>query len=153
MMLLPKTNWEDFGGAQRREETICPATLSETLTGGNHLDWEMCALPGRFLSQNKLGHRQDDWPEATWKANPIIITPETELCGKQFCVPLPCYSPPRLPVKSFALLVCVSPQTILFWVLDKSPFLGPRSGSFLVISPYCRTTFAGSSWFSWWLSW
>ena len=34
-------------------------------------------------------------------------------------------------MKPFALSVCVSPQTIFFWVLDKSPFLGPRSGSLL----------------------
>ena len=37
-------------------------------------------------------------------------------------------------MKPFALSVCVSPQTIFFWVLDKSPFLGPRSGSLLVTS-------------------
>ena len=45
-------------------------------------------------------------------------------------VPLPCCSPPGcpFPIKSLALSAHVSPQTIHFWVLDKSPFLGPGSG-------------------------
>ena len=40
------------------------------LLAGIHLGLEMYATPGRTLSQN-------DWPETTWKINPITIKPET----------------------------------------------------------------------------
>ena len=42
-------------------------------------------------------------------------------------VPLPYCSPPGcpFPIKSLALSAHVSPRTIHFWVLDKSPVLGP----------------------------
>ena len=45
-------------------------------------------------------------------------------------VPLPYCSPPGcpFPVKSLALSADVSPQTIHFRVLDKSPVSGPRRG-------------------------
>lgn len=90
----------------RRRAIICPATLSEILTGGNHLDWEMCTLPGRFLSQNKLGHRQDDWPEATWKANPIIITPETAASHVASSSPVFLYPATLLLGSQWSLLLC-----------------------------------------------
>ena len=37
----------------------------------------MCVQPGRALSQTKYGHKQNDWPETTQKANPTSINPET----------------------------------------------------------------------------
>ena len=45
-------------------------------------------------------------------------------------VPLPSCSPPRrpFPIKSLALSAYVSPQTIHFWVLDKSPVSSPGRG-------------------------
>ena len=45
-------------------------------------------------------------------------------------VPLPYCSPPGcpFPIKSLALLAHVSPRTIHFRVLDKSPVLGPGRG-------------------------
>ena len=45
-------------------------------------------------------------------------------------VPLPCCSPPGrpFPIKSLALSAHVSPLTIHFWVLDKSPVSGPGRG-------------------------
>ena len=46
-------------------------------------------------------------------------------------VPLPYCSPPGcpFPIKSLALSADVSPWTIHFWVLDKSPVSGPGRGS------------------------
>ena len=64
--------------------------------------------------------------------NPIPINPETAgHVAKQFSwVPLPWCFPPGhpFPRKSFALLAYVSPWTIHFYVLSKSPFSGPGRG-------------------------
>ena len=63
------------------------------------------------------------------ETNPITIAPETvSHVTEQFSwVPLPCWSLPRcpFPVKSLALSAYVSPRTIHFRVLDKSPVSGP----------------------------
>ena len=152
-----KTNWEDFGGAQRREGTSHNMSCHSLR---NPHRWKP-SWPRDMCFARKALELEQTWAQAGWLARGNLEneshyhnTWDCESCGKQFSwVPLPCYSPPRLPVKPFALSVCVSPQTIFFWVLDKSPFLGPRSGSLLVTSPNCRTTIAGSSWFPWWLSW
>ena len=91
----------------------------------------MCAPPGRTLSQTKYGHKQDAWPETTRKANATTINPETvSHVAEQFWILLPCCSPPGHPflIKSFALSVRVSPRTIHFLMLDKSPLLGPGRG-------------------------
>ena len=67
------------------------------------------------------------------ETNPITIKPETAShVAEQFSwVPLPYCSPPRrpFPIKYLALSAHVSPGTIHFWVLDKSPVLGPGRGS------------------------
>ena len=69
-----------------------------------------------------------DHPET----NPITIKPETASHrAEQFSwVPLPYCSPPGcpFPIKSFALSARVSPRTIHFRVLDKSPVSGPGRG-------------------------
>ena len=66
------------------------------------------------------------------ETNPITIKPETAShVTEQFSwVPLPSCSPPGhpLPIKSLALSAHVSPWTIHFRVLDKSPVLGPGRG-------------------------
>ena len=77
--------------------------------------------------------------ESEWLAkdnletNPITIKPETgSHVTKLFSwVPLPYCSPPGcpFPVKSLAVSAHVSPWTIHFRVLDKSPGLGPGRGS------------------------
>ena len=157
MMLLQKTNWEKFGGAQRRDET--GHNMSCHFLRNSHR-WKLSWVRDVCFARKALESEQT-WAQARWLARGNLEnqpryhnTWGCESCGKQFSwVPLPCYSPPRLPVKSFALSVCVSPRTVLSWVLDKSPFLGPRSGSLLVTSPYWRTTIAGSSWLPSWLSW
>ena len=66
------------------------------------------------------------------EANLITIKPETasHLTEQFFWVPLPYFSPPGCPflIKSLALSAHVSPWTIHFRVLDKSPVLGPGRG-------------------------
>ena len=76
--------------------------------------------------------------ESEWLAkdnpetNPITIKPKTasHVIELFSWVPLPYCSPPGhpFPVKPLALSAHVSPRTIYFWVLDKSPVLGPGRG-------------------------
>ena len=51
-------------------------------------------------------------------------------CYESLIIPLPYCFPPGcpFPIKSLALSAHVSPQTIQFWVLDKSPVSGPGRG-------------------------
>ena len=64
------------------------------------------------------------------ETNPITIKPETASHVTELFswVPLPYCSPLGcpFPIKSLALSAHVSPWTIHFWVLDKSPVSGPR---------------------------
>ena len=80
-----------------------------------------------------------DHPET----NPITIKPKPgSHAAEQFSwVPLPYCSPSwcPFPIKSLALSAHVSPQTIHFWMLDKSPVSGPGRGS-----PSCN------KWRHWW---
>ena len=65
------------------------------------------------------------------ETNPITIKPETAShLTEQFWVPLPYCSPPGcpFPIKSLALSAHVSPPTIHFRVLDKSPVSGIGRG-------------------------
>ena len=66
------------------------------------------------------------------KTNPITIKPETASHVTELFswVPLPYCSPPEcsFPVQSLALSAHVSPWTIHFRVLDKSPVSGPGRG-------------------------
>jgi len=75
-------------------------------------------------------HHQEGWlAKDNLKTNSITIKPETvSHVAEQFSwVPLPYCSPPGcpFPVKSLALSAHVSPWTIHFWVLDKSPVSSP----------------------------
>ena len=69
------------------------------------------------------------------------------MAEQSFWVPLPSCSPPGrpFPVKSLALPAHVSPWTIHFLVLDKSPVSGPGRGP-----PSCNTfralPFTGRDW-------
>ena len=77
--------------------------------------------------------------ESEWLAkdnletNPITRKPQTasHVAEKFSWVPLPYCSPPghTFSIKSLALSAFVSPWTIQFQVLDKSPLLGPGRGS------------------------
>ena len=99
---------------------------------GIHLGWEMHVPPGRTLSQTKYGHEQDEWPETTWKANPITIKPETgSHMAEQFSWdPLPCCSPPGRPFPIVFCFVstCVSSDNSFLGV-RQDPTLRPWKGS------------------------
>ena len=89
-----------------------------------------------FWLSNAWATRKDFESECLAKdnpeTNPITIKPETAShMAEQFSwVPLPCCSPPGgpFPIKSLALSAHVSPWTIHFRVLDKSPVSGPGRG-------------------------
>ena len=86
-----------------------------------HLGWAMRKDSGlEWLAKDHL------------ETNPITIKPETAShTAEQFSwIPLPYCSPPGcpFPIKSLALSAHVSPRTIHFRVLDKSPVSGPGRG-------------------------
>ena len=121
------------GGAQERSkgDTTCPTTSQNPL-------WHTCWLNKACIT------RKDS--ESEWLAinNLETIkshhhkTQDCKPCSRMFSwVPLPYCSPPRcpFPVKSLALSAHVSPWTIHFRVLDKSPVSGPGRGP-----PSCNNT-------------
>ena len=64
--------------------------------------------------------------------NPITIKPNCEPHGRAVLLvswPYCCLPGHPFPIKSLVLSARVSPQTIHFLVLGKSPLLGPRRGS------------------------
>jgi len=100
-----------------------------------------CPTPPRILSgihlvKQGLHHQEGLW--VRWLAkdnpetNPITIKPGTASHVAELFswVPLPSCSPSgcTFPIKSLALSAGVSPRTIHFWVLDKSPVSGPGRG-------------------------
>ena len=105
-------------------DTTCPTTSQNPSLW--HPSWLNKACTTRKDSKSEWLAK--DNPET----NPITIKPETasHLAELFSWVPLPCYSAPGcpLPIKSLALSAHVSPRTIHFWVLDKSPVLGPGRG-------------------------
>ena len=118
---------EEFGKGQKETPHVRPPL--RILLCGIHLGWTRCASPGRTLSQN-------DWLKTTRK-----VIPSANYVTEQ-CYGFP--SPPALhagafPVKSLALSAHVSPQTVHFQGLDKSPVLGPQRGP-----PSCNTMTATS---------
>ena len=92
-----------------------------------HPSWLSNACTTRKDSESE-GSAKDN-PET----NPITIRPETAShVAQQFSwVPLPYCSPPRhpFPKKYIALSAHGSPQSINFWVLDKSPLSSSGRGS------------------------
>ena len=104
-----------------------PRILADILLG-----WAMHAPPGRTESEWLV---RDDL-----ETNPITVKPETaSYMAELFSwVPLPYCSPSgcSFPIISLALSAHVSPQTIHFWMLDKSPLSGPGRGA-----PSCNTFF------------
>ena len=100
----------------------------------NHLP-ESFSLAPIWLS-NKWATRKESaserWARDNPETNAITIKPDTAShAAEQFSwVPLPYCSPPGcpLPMKSLALSAHVSPWTIHFQVLDKSPLPGPERG-------------------------
>ena len=123
MELISHHQLEEFGKGQKETSQVRPPP--RILLSGIHLGWtKMCTS------------RKDS--ESEWlakdnpKTNPITIKPETasHMAEPFSWVPLPYCSPPGcpFPIKSLDLSAHVSPWTIHFWVLDKSPVSGPGRG-------------------------
>ena len=115
--------WEELGKGQKETPRVRPPP--RILLAGIHLGWAMwwvCHQEGLWESLAK------DNPET----NPITIKPKTASHVTELFswVPLPYCSPPGcpFPIKSLALSARVSPWTIHFRVLNKSPSSGPGRG-------------------------
>ena len=114
------------GGVRERSkgDTACPSTSQNPSPWYPSWLSDVCAT----RKDSELEGLAKDHPET----NPITIKPETASHkAEQFSwVPLPYCSPPGcpFPIKSLALSAHVSPQTIHFQVLDKSPVSGPGRG-------------------------
>ena len=105
-------------------DTVCPSTSQNP--SRQHASWLSHACATRKDSESEWLAK--DHPET----NPITIQPETasHAADRFSCVPLPYCSPLGAPfqIKSLVLSTHVSPPTIHFWVLDKSPVSGPGRG-------------------------
>ena len=105
-------------------DTTCPTTSQNPSLW--HPSWLNKACTTRKDSESEWLAK--DNPET----NPVTIKPETAShVTEQFSwVPLPYCSPPGcpFPIKSLALPAHVSPWTIYFQVLGKSPVSGPGRG-------------------------
>ena len=105
-------------------DTACPST-SQNLSR-QHPSWLRDACATR--KDSELESLAKDHLET----NPITIKPDivSHLAEQFSWVPLPYCSPPGcpFPIKSLSLSAHVSPWTIHFRVLDKSPVLGPGRG-------------------------
>ena len=104
-------------------DTTCPTTSQNPL---RYPSWLNKACTTRKDSESKWLAKDNV------ETNPITIKPETasQVTELFSWVPLPSCSPPRrpFPIKPLALSAHVSPWTIHFWMLDKSPLLGPGRG-------------------------
>ena len=125
-------NMELISHHQRRVQERSKGDTTHPTTSQNPSLWHPSWL-------NKACTTSKD-SESEWLAkdnpetDPITIKPETASHVAELfpCVHPAFYcSPPRcpFPIKSLALSARVSPWTIHFWVLDKSPVSGPRRGS------------------------
>ena len=138
-----KTNWENLGEAKKRRRClpiICLIKLTgriwEGPKGRKRCQPIICPanLPESFLLKSILGeqctrHQEGPWVRDNQEAHPITIKPGTasRVAEQSFWVPLPCCSLPGrpFPTKLLALSAHVSPQTVDFWVFDKSPLSPP----------------------------
>ena len=110
-------------------DTTCPTTSQNPSCW--HPSWLNKACTTRKDSESEWSAK--DNPET----NPITIEPETEPHGRAVLLGslTYCSLPGRpSPIKSLALSAHVSPWTIHFQVLDKSPVSGPGRGNL-----YCNT--------------
>ena len=125
LLRIPWISWgwtPAFGKGRKKTPRVRP--LPRISLASIHLGWVMRAPPGK----TEFEWLSKDHPET----NPITMKPKTvSHVAEQFSwVPLPYCSPPGCPfqIKSLALSADVSPRTIHFRVLDKSPLLGPGRG-------------------------
>ena len=133
---------EDFGKGQMEwgAASACVLPVSQNPSYWNP-SWlnDVCATKdseSEWLTRNSL------------KTHSIPVKPKTvSHAAEQFpWVPLPCCALPRcpFPTKSLALSAHVSPQTIHFWVLEKSPLSGSGRGP-PFLQPQLKQTFSSKT--------
>ena len=120
MELISHHQQEEFTKGQKETPYVWPPP--RILLTSIRLGWAMCAPPGRTLKWERL-------VKGNPETNPITIKPEiASREAKQLSwVPFPYCSPPGRPFP-ITSLPSVSPQTVHFWMLDRSPVLGLGSG-------------------------
>ena len=118
-----RTSARDSGNVKRREETSAHMSYQppRILLAGIHLGWMMGKTPGKTPESKWLARNNPETNPVTIKSNPV-----SHMAEPFSWTPLPSYSPPRrlFPIKSLALSARVSPQTLHFPVIEKSPLLG-----------------------------
>ena len=123
---------EEFRKIKRRSQSMHPTNLPESF------------LLESILAERCRCHQEGPWVRVTGQIHLVnyLTYHKTWEMAEQFWVLLPCRSPPGrpLPIKSLALAARVSPRTIHFWVLDKSPLLGPGWGP-----PFLQQVDAGTT--------
>ena len=114
----PGRVWEKSKG-----DTMCLTTSQNP--SHSHPSWLSDVCTRKDSESEQLAK---DYPET----NPIIMKPKTanHMSDQYSWFPLAYFSLPvcPFPIKSLALPAHVSPQTIHFQALDKSPLLGPERG-------------------------
>ena len=113
---------EEFMKSQKEASHVC--TPLRILLSGIHLGWTRRAPPGRTLSQN-------DWLKTTQKLissalNPGLCEPRGRAILLVSLILLLSTQVP-FPNKISCFITHVSPRTIHFWVLDRSPVSFPGS--------------------------
>ena len=83
-----------------------------------------------ILAEQGVHHQEGLRVKMIGERQPITIKFANHVAEQFSCIPLPYLSPTWHPllIKSLALTAHVSPWKIHFWVLDKSPLLGPGRG-------------------------
>ena len=118
----PLTRWIWEGS---KGDTTCP-TISQNLSHW-HPSWlsNACSTREEGPWIRKIGQRQPGNWSHRHKTSDFKKEGRAVLLGS---VNLLLSGRRPFPIKSLALSACVSPQIIHFWVLDKSPLLGPGRG-------------------------
>ena len=125
MELISHHQMEEFRKGQKETPHVQPPPRI-LLSGIHPCSWLNKACTTRKDSES-------EWlAKDNLETNPITIKPKTvsHMAELFSWVPLPYCSPPGcpFPIKSLALSTYVSPRTIHFRVLDKSPVSGPGRG-------------------------
>ena len=122
MELISHHQPEEFEKGQKKTAHVWPPP--RILLIGIHLGWVIRAPPGRTLSKN-------DWPKTTQKLMPSPWNPRLRVTWQSSSPGFPYLllsAQVPFPIASLVLPACVSPWTIVFQVLDKSPLWGPGRG-------------------------
>ena len=116
---------EEFGKGQKERGDANPYILP---TSQNISPWN----PSWLIDVPRKDSKTEGLARDNLETNPIAIKPKTvsHVAEQSSWVPLPCCSLSRHPflIKSPALSAHVSPLTVHFQVLDKSPVSDPRRG-------------------------